>query len=73
MHTKVVRQVWVPEGESVGPGDVRIHYNGDWSGEATLQWCEENGALGGKIGGVQIPGGVALILLDAMGKLGPPR
>ena len=69
MHTKVVRSVWVPEGESVGPGDVRVHHNGDWGGEATLQWCGDDGLLRGKVGSVQIPGWVALIILEAAGKL----
>jgi hypothetical protein len=59
MHTTVFKD-GVPGDEP----DVRIHYNGDWSGVALLQWNYGPGA-DKKIGGygeLQIPGWVAELL-----------
>ena len=41
MHTKVFK-----EGKPGDEPDVRIHHNGDWSGEAFLQWHGNKKYLG---------------------------
>lgn len=60
MHTTVIKRGPAPKDSD--DGDVRIHHNGDWSGDAILQWTAE-----GKTGQVCIPGWVARALgLEAL-------
>ena len=58
MHTKVFKD-GVPGDET----DVRIHYSGDWSGEAFLAWHGQTKYLGFldglREGTLSIPGWVA--------------
>lgn len=63
MHTTVFK-----DGEPGNEADVRIHHNGDWSGEAILHW--HGGTLekfvGARTGDLRIPGWVAKELCAAL-------